>query len=48
MTAHTDPPTARSGAADDDERLPCGRLLSQVWEAWEDRADDPHLRTCPH
>ncbi|MFE2457413.1 Asp23/Gls24 family envelope stress response protein [Streptomyces sp. NPDC059402] len=44
----------------DDERLPCGRLLSEVWEAWEDGADaqapdqnpnpdrDPHLRACPH
>ncbi|KAA0942240.1 Asp23/Gls24 family envelope stress response protein [Streptomyces apricus] len=35
----------------DDERLPCGRLLSQVWDDWErgpaDTAD-PHLRTCPH
>ncbi|MFA3876272.1 Asp23/Gls24 family envelope stress response protein [Streptomyces sp. MMCC 100] len=42
-----------SGGADecaDDERLACGRLLSEVWESWEDGADDPdpHLRTCPH
>ncbi|MFD5625412.1 MULTISPECIES: Asp23/Gls24 family envelope stress response protein [unclassified Streptomyces] len=47
MTAHTDPPAARAGM-DDDEQLPCGRLLSQVWEAWEQRADDPHLAACPH
>ncbi|MFD4572738.1 Asp23/Gls24 family envelope stress response protein [Streptomyces sp. NPDC058417] len=33
---------------DTDERLPCGRLLSQVWEDWEHRADAPHLRDCPH
>ncbi|MEU2728744.1 Asp23/Gls24 family envelope stress response protein [Streptomyces griseoviridis] len=46
MTAHTDPP---DHAADgDDEQLPCGRLLSQVWESWETGADDPHLRSCPH
>ncbi|MFI6019411.1 hypothetical protein ACIBCP_17535 [Streptomyces sp. NPDC051287] len=33
-----------------DERLPCGRLLSQVWEQARDDASaaDPHLRTCPH
>lgn len=52
-----------SGGAEesaDDERLACGRLLSEVWEAWEGGADDPdtdrdrapdrdpHLRTCPH
>ncbi|WP_328563467.1 Asp23/Gls24 family envelope stress response protein [Streptomyces coelicoflavus] len=44
-----------SGGADGtahDERLACGRLLSEVWEAWEDGADDPdrdpHLRACPH
>ncbi|MGY0021622.1 Asp23/Gls24 family envelope stress response protein [Streptomyces sp. cg35] len=47
MTAHTDPPNTRSGA-DDDEELPCGRLLSEVWTAWEEQADDPHLDTCLH
>ncbi|WP_413760480.1 Asp23/Gls24 family envelope stress response protein [Streptomyces sp. MMBL 11-3] len=56
MTAHTDPSDAHSGSphtgdVHDDERLPCGRLLSQVWDDWErgpaDTAD-PHLRTCPH
>ncbi|MFZ3566591.1 Asp23/Gls24 family envelope stress response protein [Streptomyces sp. BH097] len=47
MTAHTDPPNTHSEDADD-ERLPCGRLLSQVWSAWEEGADDPHLHACPH
>ncbi|MGW4574000.1 Asp23/Gls24 family envelope stress response protein [Streptomyces tendae] len=40
-----------SGGADEhaeDERLACGRLLSEVWEAGERGADDPHLRACPH
>ncbi|MEU8728198.1 hypothetical protein B9W62_07905 [Streptomyces sp. CS113] len=39
------------GGADEhteDERLACGRLLSEVWEASEGGADDPHLRACPH
>lgn len=31
-----------------DERLACGRLLSDVWARWDDRADDPHAATCPH
>lgn len=60
MTAHTDPPDARTGAVHDDERLPCGRLLSQVWDDWERQPADPtdttditgsadtHARTCPH
>ncbi|MFJ9244572.1 Asp23/Gls24 family envelope stress response protein [Streptomyces sp. NPDC101776] len=32
----------------DDELLPCGRLLSQTWNDWEEQTGDPHLRTCPH
>ncbi|MGY0490249.1 Asp23/Gls24 family envelope stress response protein [Streptomyces sp. WG-D5] len=47
MTAHTDPPNTHTEDPDD-ERLPCGRLLSQVWSAWEDQSDDPHLGACPH
>ncbi|MFI6874747.1 Asp23/Gls24 family envelope stress response protein [Streptomyces sp. NPDC050400] len=47
MTAHTDPPNTPTDATED-ERLPCGRLLSEVWTAWEDQADDPHLHECPH
>ncbi|MFD4261132.1 Asp23/Gls24 family envelope stress response protein [Streptomyces sp. NPDC058534] len=44
------PGTGPGGAHDtgDDERLGCGRLLSEVWESWEDGADDPHPRSCPH
>ncbi|MFI5904762.1 hypothetical protein [Streptomyces cyaneofuscatus] len=35
---------------EEEERLACGRLLSDVWDAWDaDRtADDPHLAACPH
>ncbi|GHI93897.1 Asp23/Gls24 family envelope stress response protein [Streptomyces olivaceus] len=45
------PGTGTGGAEEpsDDERLACGRLLSEVWEAREDGADDdPHLRECPY
>lgn len=31
-----------------DERLPCGWLLSQVWDAEDRGVTDPHLHTCPH
>ncbi|MCX4595251.1 hypothetical protein OG819_37935 [Streptomyces sp. NBC_01549] len=33
-----------------DEVLPCGRLLSRVWEQTRDRAPvaDPHTASCPH
>ncbi|MCS0605845.1 Asp23/Gls24 family envelope stress response protein [Streptomyces sp. LP11] len=47
MTTHTDPPdTARDHG--DDEHLPCGRLLSQVWDDWERGTADPHRAGCPH
>ncbi|MCX4858693.1 Asp23/Gls24 family envelope stress response protein [Streptomyces canus] len=48
MTAHTDPPNRASVHGDDDEVLPCGRLLSRTWEDWEQRPDDAHLRSCPY
>ncbi|MFI1093825.1 Asp23/Gls24 family envelope stress response protein [Streptomyces sp. NPDC020917] len=32
----------------DDERLPCGRLLSEVWDAGESGTEDPHMASCPH
>ncbi|MFJ9005083.1 Asp23/Gls24 family envelope stress response protein [Streptomyces canus] len=48
MTAHTDPPNRASVHGDDDEVLPCGRLLSTAWEDWEQRPDDAHLRSCPY
>ncbi|MFJ4694280.1 Asp23/Gls24 family envelope stress response protein [Streptomyces sp. NPDC088766] len=47
MTAHTDPPNSTSADAGD-ELLPCGRLLSRTWDDWERRADEAHLRSCPH
>ncbi|MFE9015535.1 hypothetical protein [Streptomyces cyaneofuscatus] len=35
---------------EEEERLACGRLLSDVWDAWDAgrTADDPHLTACPH
>ncbi|MGW0904889.1 Asp23/Gls24 family envelope stress response protein [Streptomyces sp. NPDC002853] len=32
----------------EDELLPCGRALSQVWEQWEAGVPDPHADGCPH
>ncbi|MGW1215896.1 Asp23/Gls24 family envelope stress response protein [Streptomyces sp. NPDC002499] len=46
MTAHTDP--TDHGPGSEDERLACGRLLSQVWDIWERQAADPHPLTCPY
>ncbi|KPI07508.1 protein of unknown function DUF322 [Actinobacteria bacterium OK074] len=50
MTDRTDPPNNPSTRDDDDELLPCGRLLSQAWQDWEQRSDDTdaHARSCPH
>ncbi|ALV33679.1 Asp23/Gls24 family envelope stress response protein [Streptomyces sp. CdTB01] len=48
MTAHTDPPNSAVTPGDDDELLPCGRLLSHTWRAWEEQADDAHVRSCPY
>ncbi|MFE1926478.1 Asp23/Gls24 family envelope stress response protein [Streptomyces asoensis] len=48
MTDRTDPPNGAYAHGEDDELLPCGRLLSRVWEDWERQADDTHLRSCPH
>jgi hypothetical protein len=54
MTHRTDPPDSPAAHGDDqhggDELLPCGRLLSRTWDAWEQRSDDTdaHLRSCPH
>ncbi|MEU9405817.1 Asp23/Gls24 family envelope stress response protein [Streptomyces fuscichromogenes] len=47
MTDRTDPPYGTS-PHEDDELLPCGRLLSRAWADWETQADDAHPRTCPH
>ncbi|MEU5769068.1 Asp23/Gls24 family envelope stress response protein [Streptomyces asoensis] len=48
MTDRTDPPNGARAHGDDDELLPCGRLLSRVWDDWEQQADGTHLRACPH
>ncbi|NEB79512.1 Asp23/Gls24 family envelope stress response protein [Streptomyces sp. SID14478] len=47
MSNLTDPPTPEPGATDD-ELLPCGRPLAEVWQAWEDQVADEHQLTCPH
>ncbi|MFD9006560.1 hypothetical protein ACFV0T_37390 [Streptomyces sp. NPDC059582] len=43
-------PAAGARPFADDEVLPCGRLLSQVWEQAQDdgRAVEPHTMSCPH
>lgn len=43
-----DEPDEAVEAVLDDERLPCGRLLPQVWDDWEAGVVDPHTRECPH
>ncbi|MET7289350.1 Asp23/Gls24 family envelope stress response protein [Streptomyces sp. NPDC005573] len=48
MTTRFHPPDTPPPHEPDDERLPCGRLLSGVWTAWEEGATDEHLDTCPH
>jgi hypothetical protein len=48
MTDRTDPRPNASAHGDDDELLPCGRLLSRVWDDWEQQVDDTHPRACPH
>ncbi|MEU0126449.1 MULTISPECIES: Asp23/Gls24 family envelope stress response protein [unclassified Streptomyces] len=47
MTTHTDPPQPQP-RGEDDEQLPCGRSLPDVWDTWEQGTTDPHTRDCPH
>ncbi|MFG3283347.1 Asp23/Gls24 family envelope stress response protein [Streptomyces sp. NPDC048111] len=47
MTNRPNPPAAPPPDADD-EQLPCGRLLSQVWGNWEDGIRDEHEQCCVH
>ncbi|WP_381552675.1 hypothetical protein [Streptomyces eurythermus] len=44
------PPAADGPPFEGDEVLPCGRLLSRVWEQARDAvpAADPHALSCPH
>lgn len=48
MSANPDRPE-ESRYEEEDERLGCGRLLTDVWEAWDTgrSADDPHFAACP-
>ncbi|MFJ9633228.1 Asp23/Gls24 family envelope stress response protein [Streptomyces sp. NPDC101175] len=46
MTTRHDPLDDAPGS--EDEHLACGRLISLVWEAWEQRTQDPHMLSCPH
>ncbi|MFB7230546.1 hypothetical protein ACFCY9_22705 [Streptomyces fimicarius] len=48
MSANPDRPE-ESRYEEEDERLACGRLLTDVWEAWDTGrpTDDPHFATCP-
>lgn len=49
MTHHSGPPDRRPGFDEDDELLPCGRPLSEVWETAEDPTrTDVHGELCPH
>lgn len=49
MTHHSGPPDRRLVPDEDDELLPCGRPLSEVWEIAEDPTrSDPHAEQCPH
>lgn len=48
MTTHTDPPDRYTGPDGDDEQLACGRLLSGVWDGWEQADPDPHRATCSY
>ncbi len=49
MSANPDRPED-SRYEEEDERLDCGRLLTDVWDAWDNgrSSDDPHFADCPH
>ncbi|MFJ9888931.1 hypothetical protein ACIQRW_24100 [Streptomyces sp. NPDC091287] len=53
MSANPDRPEEsrheESRYEEEDERLGCGRLLTDVWEAWDTgrSAEDPHFAECP-
>lgn len=49
VTANPGPPEdAAGGEGADDERLPCGRLLSEVWEQWDTGGTDAHTAGCEY
>ncbi|WP_329285600.1 Asp23/Gls24 family envelope stress response protein [Streptomyces sp. NBC_00691] len=46
MSTHVTPPADDTG--DDHARLPCGRLISELWDRWERQEHDAHLTVCEH
>ncbi|MFF0275547.1 Asp23/Gls24 family envelope stress response protein [Streptomyces sp. NPDC004330] len=46
MNAHVTPPADDLG--DEDTRLPCGQLISEVWDRWERQEHDAHQAACEH
>ncbi|MEW2071446.1 hypothetical protein [Streptomyces sp. NPDC007346] len=48
MSANPDRP--EESRYEEEQRLACGRTLSDVWDAWDTgrTADDPHVPACPH
>ncbi|MFC9793023.1 Asp23/Gls24 family envelope stress response protein [Streptomyces sp. NPDC127584] len=46
MNAHVTPPPDDLG--DEDTRLPCGQLISEVWDRWERQEHDAHQEACEH
>ncbi|MEU7697622.1 Asp23/Gls24 family envelope stress response protein [Streptomyces sp. NPDC039028] len=46
MNAHVTPPADDLG--DEDTRLPCGQLISEVWDRWERQEHDAHQAACDH
>ncbi|GAA1371431.1 Asp23/Gls24 family envelope stress response protein [Streptomyces beijiangensis] len=48
MTTRIHPPDPTPPHEPDEEQLPCGRLLSQVWADWEEGVTDTHLPDCLH
>ncbi|ARF76876.1 hypothetical protein ACPEIF_25400 [Streptomyces sp. NPDC012600] len=50
MAMSANPGRPEEGRYEEEERLACGRLLSDVWDAWDTgrTAADPHLASCPH
>ncbi|MFF8507617.1 Asp23/Gls24 family envelope stress response protein [Streptomyces sp. NPDC015492] len=46
MNAHVTPPADDLG--DEDTRLPCGQLISEVWDRWERQEHDAHQVACEH
>jgi hypothetical protein len=48
MTTRIHPPDPPPPHEPDDEQLPCGRPLSQVWADWDENDPDAHRQHCPY